>query len=102
MGIAVANQMATFMSQSLKQMEVPGAGKTIPNNTLAIYYAVIDNNAVGPFSITEIARLIADKKITQGTYVWKPGLAKWDLAINVNEIVSLVALTPPPIPTNLS
>jgi hypothetical protein len=100
MSMAIANQMASSMNQTFNQMQVPGAGKTMPTATDNIYFAVIDGKQSGPYSLTELSRLIAEKKIVKETYVWKPGMAKWDLAENVDEVLRLVALTPPPLPTD--
>lgn len=99
MSMAIANQMASSMNQSLNQMQVPGAGKAMPTNTDNIYFAVIGGKQSGPYSLTELSRLIAEKKIVKETYIWKPGMAQWELAENVSEVLRLVAITPPPIPT---
>ena len=101
MGMAVANQMVGSMNQSLSQMMVPGAGKAMPNNTDLIYYVIMDRKSVGPFSLTELSRLISEKKVLKETYVWKPGMQQWDLAENISEILKIVALTPPPIPKDI-
>ena len=99
MSMAIANQMTASMNQTLNQMQVPGAGKAMPTNTDNIYFAVIDGKQSGPYSLTELSRLIAEKKIVKETYIWKPGMAQWELAENVAEVLRLVAITPPPIPT---
>lgn len=99
MSMAIANQMASSMNQSLNQMQIPGAGKAVPTNTDNIYFAVIDGKQSGPYSLTELSRLIAEKKIVKETYIWKPGMAQWELAENVSEVLHLVAITPPPVPT---
>lgn len=99
MSMAIANQMASSMNQSLNQMQVPGAGKAMPANADNIYFAVIDGKQSGPYSLTELSRLIAEKKIVKETYIWKLGMAQWELAENVSEVLRLVAITPPPIPT---
>lgn len=62
MGMAVANQMVGSMNQSLSQMMVPGSGKAMPNDTDLIYYVIMDGKSVGPFSLTELSRLISEKK----------------------------------------
>lgn len=102
MGMAVANQMVGSMNQSLNQMAVPGTGKAMPTNTESIYYVIMDGKSAGPFSLTELSRLIADKKVLKETYVWKPGMQQWDLAENISEVLKLVALTPPPIPQEIN
>ena len=99
MSMAVANQMVNSMNQTLNNMNIPGAGKSIPTKQPeTVYYAVLDGNQAGPYSLTEVSRLINEKRIVKETYVWKPGMEKWDLAQNVEEILRLVALSPPPIP----
>lgn len=98
MGIAIAGQMAQSMNQSLREMDVPGAGRTMPNAQPSVYYAVIDGKAAGPYSITELSRLITERKIVKETYIWKPGMPRWELAGNISEVLRLVALTPPPLP----
>jgi rRNA maturation endonuclease Nob1 len=77
-------------------MEIPGAGKVMPNNTDSMYYVALDGKSEGPFSLTELSQLIAEKKMKEKekeTYVWKPGMSQWDLAENVSEVQRLVALT---------
>ena len=99
MSMAIANQMASSMNQAMSQTQIPGAGSPQQrNNSETVYYAVIDNQSKGPYSISEISRLINEKKIVKETYVWKPGMTQWELAEKVDEILRLVALTPPPIP----
>ena len=98
MGVSIANQMVNSMNQAFEQMNIPGAGKAITQNSCDIYYAVIDGKQAGPYSITELVRLISEKKIVKETYIWKPGMTKWELAQNVTGVLSLVALMPPPVP----
>ena len=98
MSMAIANQMASSMNQTLNQMQVPGAGKAMPTASDNIYFAVIDGSQTGPYSLTELSRLIAEKKIVKETYIWKPGMSQWELAEKVSEVLRLVAVTPPPIP----
>lgn len=97
MSVAVAGQMMSAMNQSLNQMQMPGAGKAMPVNPDNFYYAVIDGSQSGPYSLAEMSRLIAEKKIVKETYIWKPGMSQWELAENVGEVLRLVAITPPPV-----
>lgn len=98
MSVAVAGQMMSAMNQSLNQMQIPGAGKAMPASPDNIYFAVIDGNQSGPYSLAELSRLISEKKIVKETYIWKPGMSQWELAENVGEVLRLVAITPPPVP----
>lgn len=101
MSMAIANQMALSMNQSLNQMQVPGSGKALHSNADSIYFAVIEGKQSGPYSLTELSRLIAEKKIVKETYIWKPGMPQWELAENISEVLQLVAITPPPIPDKI-
>lgn len=56
----------------------------------------MDNN----FYSMDKSRLILEKKIVKETYVWKLGMLQWDLEENIEEVLRLVALTPPPVPTD--
>ena len=96
MGMAMAQQMVQTMNQTMQNMRVPGAGNPMPQ-PVRVYYAVLDGKQAGPFSETELARLINDKKLSKETYIWHPGLAAWKTAENIPEILRLVALTPPTI-----
>ena len=100
MGMAVAQQMVNTMNQTMAAMHIPGAGNPMrpPEPPQRVYYAVLDGKQAGPFSETELARLVNDKKLSKETYVWHTGLAEWKTAENVPEIVRLAALAPPPAP----
>lgn len=100
--LGVATQMANSMNASLQAMRIPGARNAMQLNVLAgnqpIYYVVLDGKSVGPLATSELSRLIAQRRVTKETYVWKPGMPDWQLAESVPEVLKLVALTPPPVP----
>ena len=102
LSLGIATQMANSMNASLQAMRVPGAGNPMQPNTLTedqpLFYVVLDGKSVGPLATSELSRLIAEKRVTKESYVWKPGMPDWRLAENVPEVLRLVALTPPPIP----
>lgn len=96
MSMAVAQQMINTMNSAMNNMQHSGY---MNQNQLIVpqfYYVVIEGNQAGPFSEHEISRLILEKKIVKETYIWKPGMPKWDIAENLPEILKIVALTPPP------
>lgn len=101
MSVAIAGQMASSMNQTLNQMQIPGAGKAMSANPDNIYFVVIDGSQSGPYSLTELARLIAEKKIVKETYIWKPGMPQWEPAEKISEVLRLVAVTPPPVPRRM-
>lgn len=95
MGMAMAQQMVQTMNYAMNNMQVPGVDRQIPNAPQAVYYAIIEGQQAGPFSESEMGRLVADKKITSSSYVWKPGMPNWKTAENVPDVLKIVALNPP-------
>ena len=108
MTAAAAQQMVSSMNYAIKNMHIPGAGNPMQppqqqdyNPAAAVYYAMIDGKQTGPFCETELARLINDRKMNKDTYIWYPGLGEWKTAENVQAILRLVALAPPPPPEGI-
>lgn len=93
MSMAIAQQMVGSMNQTMNNMNIPGSFNS-PQQS--IFYAMIDGQQAGPLSENDIVSLINNKKIVNETYMWKPGMQKWDLAQNISDVVRIVALTPPP------
>ncbi|MDR1317223.1 MAG: DUF4339 domain-containing protein [Spirochaetales bacterium] len=99
MSMAVAQQMIKSMNNMMANMHIPGSmnhlysfEQSVPNN---IFYAIINGKQEGPFSETEFARLVANKKIVKETYIWKPGMTDWQLAGEILSVLQIVAITPP-------
>jgi hypothetical protein len=100
MGMAVAQQMVNTMNSAMTNMHVPGSMNPMQTVSTQFYYAIIEGNQTGPFSEQELSRLINEKKIVKETYIWKPGLPKWEIAEKLPEILKLVALAPPAFQQN--
>jgi len=96
MGIAVAQQMVKSMNYALSNTQIPGPMNPMQSRVPQSYHVIIEGKQVGPFSEQEMVRLIGDGKIVKTTYVWRPGMVKWDIVENVPDVLRLVALTPPP------
>jgi len=96
MGMAIAQQMVNTMNTAMTNMHVPGSMNRMQTAPPPFYYAMIEGNQAGPFSEQELSRLITEKKITNLTYIWKPGLPNWEIAEKLPDILKLVALAPPP------
>lgn len=78
--------------------QVQGKQEALPPPPLPeVYYIVQDGKQAGPYSGTEIARLVAEKQVSAQTPVWKPGLAEWKTAADFSELVALIALVPPAV-----
>ena len=59
----------------------------------------------GPFNMQQLAQMAQSGQLTPQTYVWKQGMANWELAGNVAELAALFAppapgsMPPPPPPS---
>ena len=95
LGASVASQMISSMNQSIGSMTTPGAGNVMLPNDGALYYVANAGTAEGPFSATELARMLRDGDVGKETYIWRPGMVKCDLALNMPEVLRLVAIVPP-------
>jgi len=105
MSMAIAQQMVKSMNDMMANTRIPGAMNSMRPNTPPqvplIFYAMIDGKQAGPFSETELARLITEKKVVKETYVWMPGMKDWHLAENTPPVLRLVALAPPEFKYNI-
>ena len=97
LGIGIANQMVGIMNQYMRTMDIPGSIRQMQQPVPAIYYVAIDRNQIGPLSDSEMAALIAQKKVNKDTLAWMPGLLGWKPIEQIPAILKLVALTPPPL-----
>ncbi len=96
MSLAIAQQMVKTMNDAMSNMHIPGSMNPMQSTPQQFYYAIIEGKQAGPFSEQELSRLISEKKVFKETYVWKPGMPKWEIAEKLPEIIKLVALSPPP------
>lgn len=98
LGTSAAAQMINTMNNSIANMTTPGADNLMLASKDPIYYVALDSVASGPYSSTELTRLIAEGKVSKETYIWKPGMPKWEYAGGLQDVLKLVAMTPPPLP----
>jgi len=97
LGMAVAQQMVNSMNHAFANTTIPGTNNPMnPPRVANNYFVILDDKQAGPFSETELSRLITEGKVNKQTYVWKPGMLKWETAENVAEVLRIVALSPPP------
>lgn len=97
MGGALGGQMAGMMNQMGNAMQ--GQMNTPPPIPTVAYMIAVNGAQSGPFNIQQLQQLVQQGQVNTNTYVWKQGMANWELAGNVQELKSLfVANTPPPIP----
>lgn len=98
-GGAMGQQMAGMMN-SMGQV-VQGGMNVPPPPPLIQYFVSVNGQQSGPFQLPQLQQMVSNGQLTPQTYVWKQGMANWELARNVQELASLFgagAGTPPPPP----
>jgi membrane protease subunit (stomatin/prohibitin family) len=100
MGGAVGQQMAGMMNNMGQQMQqgMNQQTQTPPQMPIVNYYVAVNGQQSGPFNMQQLQQSVQNGQLTKQTYVWKQGMANWDLAGNVQELASLFA---PPIPNGM-
>ncbi len=97
MGGAMGSQMAGMMNNMGQQMQ--NAMNTPPPVPNVQYLVAVNGQQYGPFNMQQLQQMAQSGQITPQTYVWKQGMAQWDLAGNIAELAMLFAMpTPPPMP----
>lgn len=103
MGGAMGQQMAGMMQNMGQQMQ--GAMNTPPPMPNVQYHISMNGAQAGPFNMQQLAQMAQSGQLTPQTYVWKQGMANWELAGNVAELAGLFvppvpgSMPPPPPPT---
>ena len=100
MGGALGNQMAGMMNQMGGAMQ--GQMNTPPPMPQVQYMVSANGQQSGPFNMQQMQQLVQNGQLSRNTYVWKQGMAQWEMAGNVAELSALFApasqMTPPPPP----
>lgn len=104
MGGAMGQQMAGMMQNMGQKMQ--GTMNTPPPMPDIQYHVLANGAQAGPFTIQQLAQMAHSGQLTPQTYVWKQGLANWELAGNVTELATLFTppipgSTPPPPPPSV-
>ena len=99
MGGAMGQQMAGMMQNMGQQMQ--GAMQTPPPIPNVQYFVSVNGAQAGPFNMQQLQQMTQNGQLTPQTYVWKQGMAQWQLAGSVSELAPFFgqpAGTPPPPP----
>ena len=84
------NNMGQTMNQSMN---------TPPPAPQVQYTLNINGQNMGPFNMQQLQQLVQTGQMNAQTYVWKQGMANWELAGNVQELAPLFGAVPPPPPS---
>lgn len=100
-GGAVGNQMAGMMNNMGNAMsgQMSGVGTPAPPPGGPIWMVANNGQQSGPYTIAQLQQLVQTGHFTPASHVWRQGMANWELAGNVPELISLFgAQVPPPPP----
>lgn len=99
MSATIAGQVIRTMNDTMKDtmQQWPSTMKAPMSPPSPLYYVALEGKQAGPFSETEIIRLINEKKVNKETLVWHHGMPVWKHAEDVPEILRIIALSPPPL-----
>ena len=96
MGGAMGGQMAGMMNNMGQQMQ--NAMNTPPPVPTVSYMVAAGGQQTGPFDMQQLRQMAAQRQFTPQTYVWKQGMAGWELAGNVQELAQIFGPQMPPPP----
>lgn len=63
------------------------------------YTLNINGQNNGPYNMQQLQQMAQNGQLTRQTFVWKQGMANWEMAGNVQELASLFGAVPPPPPS---
>ncbi len=96
MGGAVGSGMAGAVGGMMQGMNEQK--QTPPPPPQVQYNISVNGQQSGPFGWQQLQQMVQSGQITKDTYVWKQGMANWEIAGNVQELSSLFGAVPPPPP----
>lgn len=93
-GMAMARQMVQMFEKSMD-----AANKKAEPETEPVYYVEQLGKPIGPINKKELLRLIFFDKVDKDTLAWMPGMIAWQPIKDVPQILKLIALNPPELPS---
>lgn len=90
------NNMGNTMNQAMQQNQT--TPPPMPGNANVAYMVAVNGQQYGPYDMQQLQQMVQNGQLTRNTYVWKQGMANWDMAGNVQELASLFGTVPPPMP----
>ena len=62
------------------------------------YFVAVNGQQTGPYAIQQLQQMAVGGQLTAQTYVWKQGMAQWEMAASVSELAMLFGMPPTPPP----
>ena len=99
MGAGLGMAMGSQMGNVFQPNTVQGNNAAPPPLPAAVqYYAAINGQQAGPYTIDQLRQLVAAGTINQQSQMWKQGMANWAAANTLPDLAGLFNNTPPPLP----
>lgn len=86
--LGAAQQMVQMINSYMQSMYIPGSVQTIQQS----FYVVIDDHYLGPLNEKELANLIEQKRVTEESLGWIPGLLEWKPIKQIPSLLKIVVL----------
>lgn len=102
MGGAIGQNMAGMMNGVMGGLARPVAGATPPPIPAATYHVAVNGQPAGPFDLVTLSQMIMTGTFLRDSLVWKPGMANWIKAGEIQELQGLFEKSeemPPEIPS---
>lgn len=96
-GLGLGMAMAKHFAEGTDRPAATAPPPPVPGTPT--FYVARDGQPDGPFEMAELRQQRRDGRLTPTTLVWAEGLAGWEEAQSVKDLVSLFGSTPPPLPT---
>ena len=97
----VSKTQSMFGQQRATAPQMPSMGgmPQMPGMPPQVQYMVgVNGQQAGPFNWNQLQQLVQQGMLTQQTYVWKQGMANWEFAGNVQELLPLFMGGAPQMP----
>lgn len=104
-GGAIGQNVASVMGNMMSGLQQP-VQQTPPPISSSVYHVAVNGSATGPYNIPTLMQMAASGTISGETLVWKPGMAQWAKAADVQELASIfmppdMGAAPPPVPPSI-
>jgi hypothetical protein len=98
LGGAMGGQMAGMMNQMGQNMNQQQ--NTPPPPPMVQFHVLVNGQSTGPFDQQILMNMCSSGQLTLQTYVWRKGMANWEIAENIAELKTIITNSiPPPPPT---
>jgi membrane protease subunit (stomatin/prohibitin family) len=98
LGGAMGGQMAGMMNQMGQNMNQQQ--NTPPPPPMVQFHVLVNGQSTGPFDQQILMNMCSTGQLTLQTFVWRQGMANWEIAENIAELKTIITNSiPPPPPT---